>query len=90
MNVGELGPVHPCCGGYGEHRYRCAARVWPSTATPEIIRLAVRGDCIAVAHARIEDAIPCGLDYRQRERIAEVLAQVWDDGCGYGSERLTP
>ena len=21
MNVGELGPVHPCCGSYPEHRY---------------------------------------------------------------------
>ena len=84
MNVGELGPVHPCCGSYPEHRYRCPARVWPATATPEVRRLAVRGDCIAPAHAQIEDLGVRGLDYQQRKRLTEILAQVWDDGCEYG------
>jgi hypothetical protein len=86
VNVGELGPVHPCCGAYPEHRYRCAARVWPATATPEIRRKAVRGDCIALAHARIEDLGVHGLDYQQRKRLTELLAGVWDDGCEYGRD----
>jgi len=77
-------PGYPCCGGYSEHRYRCPARVWPATATPEVRRQAVRGDCIAPAHARIEDLGVRGLDYQQRKRLTEILAQVWDDGCEYG------
>ena len=76
--------VHSCCGGYLEHRYRCANRVWPATATPEIRRQAVRGDCIGPAHARIEDLGVRGLDYQQRKRLTEILAAVWDDGFGYG------
>jgi hypothetical protein len=84
MDVGELGPVHPCCGAWPEHRYRCAERTWPATATPEIRRQAIRGDCIAPAHARIEDTITRSLDYQQRKRLTEILAQVWDDGCDYG------
>ena len=87
-NTGDTELTHPCCGGYGEHRYRCADRVWPATATPEVRRSAVRGDCIAPAHARIEDLGVRGLDYQQRKRLTEILAQVWDDGCEYG--RQTP
>ena len=59
-------------------------RQWPPTATPEIIRKALRGDCIAPAHARISDIFPCGLDAPDRARLAEVLAQVWDDGWQAG------
>lgn len=84
MILGELGPVHACCGSWPEHRYRCQNRTWPATATPEIRRQAVRGDCIAPAHARIEDLGVRGLDYQQRKRLTEILAQVWDDGFGYG------
>ena len=80
----EIEPIHPCCGGYREHRYRCPARVWPTTATPEIRRQAIRGDCIALAHAWIEDLGVRGLDYQQRKRLTGILAQVWDDGCEYG------
>src|ERR1039458_9890845 len=82
--TGEAEPVQPCCGGYREHRYRCPARIWPATATPEIRRQAVRGDCIAPAHARMEDRGVRLLDYQQRKRLTEILAQVWDDGFGYG------
>jgi hypothetical protein len=71
-------------GSQLEHRYRCANRVWPATATPEIRRQAVRGDCIGPAHARIEDLGVRGLDYQQRKRLTEILAAVWDDGFGYG------
>jgi hypothetical protein len=74
-----------CCGGYREHKYRCPARVWPATATPEIRRLAVRGDCIAPAHAQIEDLVH-GLDYQQRKQLTEVLALIWDDGFEYGQQ----
>ena len=80
----EIEPIHPCCGGYREHRYRCPARVWPTTATPEIRRQAIRGDCIALAHAWTEDLGVRGLDYQQRKRLTGILAQVWDDGCEYG------
>ena len=85
--TGETEPGLPCCGGYREHKYRCPDRAWPATATPEIRRQAVRGDFIAPAHARIEDLIPCGLDYQQRKRLTEVLAQIWDDGFEYGQAR---
>jgi len=81
----ELAPAHPCCGGYLEHKYRCPDRVWPATATPEIRRKAVRGDCIAPAHAQIED-LAHGLDYEQRKRLTEILARVWDDGFEYGQQ----
>lgn len=84
MYLGEVGPAHPCCGSWPEHRYRCPHRVWPATATPEVRRQAVRGDCIAPAHARIEDLGVRGLDHQQRKRLTEILAQVWDDGCEYG------
>jgi hypothetical protein len=87
VDVGELGPVHPCCGAWPEHRSRCANRVWPATATPEIRRHVLRGDCIAPAHARIEDEIVHGLDYPQRKRLTEILAQVWDDGYDCGQPR---
>jgi hypothetical protein len=79
-----------CCGGYSEHGYRCANRVWPATATPEIRRQAVRGDCIAPAHGRIADEIVHGLDYQQRKRLTGILAQVWDDGCDYGRQVRGP
>lgn len=52
---------------------------------PEIMRRAARGDCIARAHDRISDIVPVGLDAAQRARVADVLAQVWDDGCAYGT-----
>lgn len=86
MSDGSAEPdaVHPCCGGYAEHRYRCPARVWPATATPEIRRSAVRGDCIGPAHAQIEDLGVRGLDYQQRRQLTEILARVWDDGFEYG------
>ena len=71
---------YECCDGYREHRYRCPNRVWPATATPEIRRLAIRGDCIAPAHAQIEDLVRGGMDYQQRKRLTEILAGVWDDG----------
>ena len=77
-------PVHPCCGGYSEHRYRCPERAWPATATTEIRRKAVRGDCIASAHAEIEDICVRDLDYQQHKRVTEILAMVWDDGLEYG------
>ena len=89
MNLGELGPVHVCCGAWPEHRYTCPERAWPATATPEIRRQAVRGDCIAPAHAQIED-LAHGLDYQQRTRLTEILAQVWDDGFGYGQQVRQP
>jgi hypothetical protein len=79
---------YSCCGGYSEHRYRCPNRVWPATATPEIRRTAIRGDCIAPAHAQIEDLVRGGLDYQQRKRLTEILAGIWDDGCEYG-RRIT-
>ena len=75
---------YACCGGYREHRYRCPDRIWPATATPEIRRQAVRGDCIAPAHAQIEDLGVRGLDYQQRAQLTKILAQVWDDGFAYG------
>jgi len=75
---------YACCGGYREHRYRCPDRIWPATATPEIRRKAVRGDCIAPAHAQIEDLGVRGLDYQQRAQLTKILAQVWDDGFAYG------
>jgi hypothetical protein len=79
----------PCCGGYREHnrehRYSCPSREWPATATPEVRRLAVRGDSIAPAHAQIEDLVGGGLDYEQRKRLTEILAGVWDHGREYGS-----
>jgi len=78
---------YPCCGGYAEHRYRCANRAWPATATPEVRRQAVRGDCIAPANAKIEDLVH-GLDYQQRKRLTEILSGTWDDGCEYG-RRIT-
>lgn len=82
----EAVPVHACCGSWGpEHRYRCPERTWPATATPEIRRKAIRGDCIGPAHAQIED-LARGLDYQQRKRLTEILAQVWDDGFGYGQQ----
>jgi hypothetical protein len=81
--------VYLCCGGYMEHRYRCANRVWPATATPEVRRTAVRGDCIAPAHAKIEDlARAYGLDYQQRKRLTKILSGIWDDGFEYG-RRIT-
>lgn len=86
MNIGELGPVHACCGSWPEHRYRCPGHEWPSTATPQIRRLAVRGDCIADGHARIEDLLQCGLNHQDRKRLTEILAQVWDDGFAYGRQ----
>lgn len=89
MDVGDLGPAHPCCGSWPEHRHRCPERVWPATATPEIRRLAIRGDCIAPAHAQIEDLGVRGLDYQQRKRLTEILAAVWDDGFGYGQRVQT-
>jgi hypothetical protein len=55
---------------------------------PRIKRLAARGDCISKAHARISDIVPCGLDSQQRERLADVLAKTWDDGCDYGLAQL--
>lgn len=67
-----------------EHRYACENREWPATATPEIRQQAVRGDCIAPAHAQIEDLGLHGLDYQQRKQLTEILARVWDDGCAYG------
>jgi len=81
-------PVHPCCGGWREHKYRCPARVWPATATPEIRRSAVRGDCIAPAHAQIEDLMPPSLDYQQRKQLTGILARVWDDGFEYRRQLL--
>lgn len=87
MSDDELTPVHACCDSFGpEHRYRCPERIWPATATPEIRRQAVRGDCIAPAHAQIEDLGVRGLDYQQRKRLTEILAQVWDDGFGCGQQ----
>ena len=79
----------PCCGGYREHRHACQERVWPPTATPEIRRQAVRGDCIAPAHAQIEDLGLHGLDYQQRKKVTEILARVWDDGCNWGRREAT-
>jgi hypothetical protein len=79
---------YSCCGGYTEHRYRCPNRVWPATATPEIRRSAIRGDCIGPAHAQIEDLVRGGMDYQQRKRLTEILAGIWDDGCEYG-RRIT-
>jgi hypothetical protein len=76
---------YPCCGGYAEHRYRCPNRVWPATATTEIRRTAIRGDCIGPAHAQIEDLVH-GLDYQQRKRLTGILAGIWDDGHGWGAE----
>ena len=86
MNVGEVGPVHACCGSWPDHRYRCPDRTWPATATPEVRRQAVRADCIAPAHAKIEDLGLRGLDYQQRKQLTEILAQVWDDGFAYGQQ----
>jgi hypothetical protein len=83
-DTGEAEPTYPCCGGHREHRYRCPARIWPATATPEIRRQAVRGDSIAPAHAQIEDLSVRGLDYQQRTLLTKILAQVWDDGYAYG------
>jgi hypothetical protein len=82
---------YACCGGYREHGHRCEHRAWPATATPEVRRTAVRGDCIAPAHARIEDLHAGllgvhGLDCQQRKQLTEILAQVWDDGFGYGQQ----
>jgi len=51
---------------------------------PEIMRKHARGDCIARAHTRISDIVPCGLDAQQRARLTDVLSQVWDDGCSHG------
>ena len=31
MNLGELGPVHVCCGAWPDHRYTCPERVRPAT-----------------------------------------------------------
>ena len=78
------GTGYSCCGGYAEHGYRCPARAWPATATPEVRRTAVRGDCIGPAHAEIEDLVRGGLDYQQRERLAKILSGIWDDGDEYG------
>ena len=88
MNVGELGPVHVCCGAWPEHRYRCENREWPATATPEVRRQAVRGDCIAPAHAQIDDLGMGGKNYQQRKKLTEILARVWDDGFAYAREIL--
>jgi hypothetical protein len=59
-------------------------------ADREIMRKAARGDRIARAHDRISDIVPCGLDSQQRGRLADVLAQVWDDGCSYGGQPPQP
>lgn len=50
------------------------------------MRKQARGDCIARAHERISDIVPVGLDAAQRARLADVLAQVWDDGYGHGRD----
>jgi hypothetical protein len=82
-------PVYPCCGGFagafGEHRYRYPNRVWPATATPEVRRLAVRGDCIAPANAQITDLFGKDLDYAGRRRLTEILASIWGDGHDWGT-----
>jgi hypothetical protein len=80
----EDDPAYPCCGGYAEHRYSCADRAWPATATPEIRRVAVRGERIGPAHAEIEDLVRGGLDYQRRKRLTEILSGIWDNGCKYG------
>lgn len=86
MTEVDDGPIHPCCGGYREHKYRCPNRIWPATATPEVRYSAVRGDCIAPAHAHIEDAGMGGKDYQQRKQLTEILARVWDDGFAYAQQ----
>lgn len=79
----------PCCGGYREHRYSCRLREWPTTATPEVRRVAVRSDSIAPAHAKIEDLVPVGLDYQQRKQLTKILSGVWDHGHEYGARLRT-
>ena len=89
--IADLGePTYPCCDGYREHRYSCSNREWPATATPEVRRLAVRGDSIGPAHAQIEDLGLHGLNYQQRKRLTEILSVIWDDGYGYGRRLLQP
>jgi hypothetical protein len=80
----------PCCGGYVEHRYRCPNRVWPATATPEIQRIAIRGDCIGPAHAQIEDLVRGVLDYQQRKQLTKILSGIWDDGHDWGAANRPP
>lgn len=80
---------YACCGGYREHRCRCTRRVWPETATPDVRRSAVRGDCIGPAHAQIEDLIRPALDYQQRKQLTGILARIWDDGFEYRQQLLS-